>query len=420
MSCIDFEHLSINRRRDLIDFVEGMPSVINKRVKMMINEHYMDPCMYKGSSRNLHEYCTITKFLSNRQINNVALPSASYYQSDYCTMMEQIYDKNIMSGNSRLMLFNLANSESYDNESMIELEIAIAKELKINSGINKTDFSYMINQYIMPYKYKVYDAYTRIILSPDIELDDCDGQQMYRIWSYINNSIKTAPSYYSTHNLPILLYIYFKQLGIEQCVRKYNLFDRFKYDILHLHNHLKIDEFVSKIENDLNFMIDENRGIAYASSQLIGINDNINHIKTDHSNISGSIHFLFKNLDLTDDDKESLGVNINKLTKKMISDYIPSVLNPDNEISFFLTSNDICHLMKFDGTEIGSVYDKFSYSVKVIGKFNDDFYLFFKVKNKESSGHIYGISINTIENGCRKIFDMKRSNNFVYKFIPEL
>lgn len=420
MSCIDFEHLSINRRRDLIDFVEGMPSVINKRVKMMINEHYMDPCMYKGSSRNLHEYCTITKFLSNRQINNVTLPSASYYQSDYCTMMKQIYDKNVMSGNSRLMSFNLANSESYDNESMIELEIAIARELRINSSIDKTDFAHMINQYIIPYKSQVYDAYTRIILSPNIELDEYGGKQMYRLCSYINDSIKSLPSYYSTHNLPILLYIYFKQLGIENCVRKYNLFDRFKYGILHLHGHLKIDDLVSKIENDLNFMIDENRGIAYASSQLIGINDRISRIKTVQNNIRGSMVFLFKDLDLSDDDKESLSSNINKLTKKVISDYIPPISNPDKNISFFLSSNDICHLMKFNGTKIGSLYDKFSYNVKIIGKFNDDFYLFFKVNNKESSGHIYGISISTTENGCRKIFDMERNNNFIYKFIPEL
>lgn len=433
MSIVDLHQLTNEDKRALINYIEGMPDNLSMLIKSSINEPDMDPSLYKGHERVLHKYCTITKYLNTKDIKNVANPAMSWYQSEYATMVSRILDNNKIPEKVRHILMGFVNAKSYDSESICKLEVSIASALSTIKDYNQMGEVYhIINSVIIPYKVAVYDLYTHILLSPDINIIKDGEDKLTRLVWYINSRMEQAPSFCTSNDLPILIYIYFKQFGIETCIEKYELFNRFKYAMIHMHNDV---EFVSDIYNKLIAMVNQNETITSAASRLISF-ENIpklrftNSTQTTSNYIDSSLPishengmtFLFKN-HISNDNGKDIANNIRRLTKDVIYEYIKSAENP-NDISFFMSQNDLGHLSRLRGLEIGNAYDSFSYDLRTVGKYDDDpddYYLFFKVQNKNSLGHIYGISLNVCDkNESRKIIDITRNDSFFYKYISDI
>ena len=143
--------------------------------------------------------------------------------------------------------------------------------------------------------------------------------------------------------------------------------------------------------------------------------ENQTYADVDSNMIQDGTILLFKNISDIVDKKDFIVQQLHILNKRTISEYMDDITADD--IMFYLTDNDIGHLIKKEGFTIGTAYDTNSYKMKYIGIYNDEFYLFFKSKSR--SDVILGISLN--QNGnTRKILEFYISKDYYYKYISNI
>lgn len=409
------------KRKLLIDYVEGLPSMVNRMIKIRLNEPYMNPSLFHGKERRMSEFSSILRFLPKNDVILINNPDESCYQKEYSKIMFLInnssYPRNIQ---QRLVL--LMNQESYDYDSMIHIELDIGELLEDYKNypfVNElADF---INENIITYKTKVYDIYSTFVLNTEFVSENL-MYHLLQLNRMINIGIRNCDSYIKQRNLSILIYVYLKELGIERNVEKYPFLNRFLYGILH-NNNEEISTFVlSKVKEyileDLSIVniISELSESDIFSSILNQCDNEFNSIdNTDRVKTDNGLVYLFKDTNILPNDVEELSNQIRYLSKDVIKDYLDPETTAD-DLSFFLNDNDYGHCIDFQNMHIGTVYDGFHHNIKYLLYYNGDFYLLFK--NHKYPRCIFGLS-TTSDNGDRKVLRLKESRLFMYKYIPD-
>lgn len=402
----------------LLNNIESMPSKINKYVKIHINEYIPD---HKGEVV-LHDYSTLTKYFNRNIVKKTNNINEVTYQSEYCKLQQTLDSLNLDKPTERV-LRNFIDYESYDETTFSKLEIEIANlvadvktKMPYENFIKTLEF---INFHLIPYKSLGYCFYSYLILQ---EYGDNISSIFNSIILNINTLLMTSPVTYSVaHDLAIMIYCYFKQIGVDSCLEKYNLMDRFEYfleyrnadtDYIEEMEKKVIEYSKSKIKlTDIACGI-VNQDILNTSSSK---DENQTYADVDSNMIQDGTILLFKNISDIVDKKDFIVQQLHILNKSTISEYMDGITADD--IMFYLTDNDIGHLIKKEGFTIGTAYDTNSYKMKYIGIYNDEFYLFFKSKSR--SDVILGISLN--QNGnTRKILEFYISKDYYYKYISNI
>lgn len=407
--------LDIDKLNYLVDYIEGMPSEVNKFVKRNFGEPYLNPALRRGTNRNLHEYSTLRKYLKKDDVTLINNPKRSDYQKTYCNAKEKIMNSKLsMMTRNRIAI--LLDSYSYDSETLIHMELEIIKILEEVTD-NKDVVVRYINNVLLPYKLQVHDLYTSLSVSQEfgnIAMND----HLYHIHDILMNLIHDNQTYSDVHNLAIMIYMYFKELGIESCIEKYHLFDRFHYE-MQLSG--MDNDRISQVYDKITSMVNEDLSFGDASHGLIGLTPskelfhNMNTNTDTEKEIDGLI-FFFKNNSLLTGNEEKLSKEIRVLNKDTISSYVDI---PRHSFNIFdISENDIGHIRNMDNAEFGIVCDRHDGSIKYILYYEDTFYLLFKIKMRQTI--IYGISLEKDSHGNRKILKINETTDYYYKFTSEI
>lgn len=417
MDVTKINEMDVNKLHQLVDFIEGMPSEVNKYVKRNFGEPYLNPRLYNGSKRNLHEYSTLRKYLKNDDVVIVKKPYASYYQSAYCDAKYKIMN-HTLNMPIRNRVASLLDCYSYDSETIIHMELEILKIL--NDATDNRDHlltAQCINNIVIPYKLQVHDLYTSLSVSQEFGNIGWNNHLYHLhllIMSLIHNGCLT---YSDMHNLSILLYLYFKELGIESCIEKYHLLTRFKYEMIA--SGIEEDR-IEQVYEKITSMINERMSFGDALHGLINLSldketpaniENYNHVEKE---VNGCV-FFFKDNSLICGNEENLSNQIHILTKDTISSYVEI---SDSFDIFNISENDIGHIRNITGMDFGTVYDKYDDSMKYLVYYEGEFYLLFKIKMRQTI--IYGISLTKDSEGNRKILRIKETTDYYYKFTSDL
>lgn len=424
---INIESLSIDDRHKLVDLIEGMPQKLNKFVKISINEKFLNPALYKGRERKIHPFSTIYKYLNKKDIMEESNPMFSYYQSQYCVMVNEI-DKISHKG-IKARLLNIANAESYDEESMTNIEISINELIDdYKKTVDMSDIVGFISINILPYKLQVYDFYSYLTLKDVLNITSGNSDHMYSLNCSINKLIEIGETTIDSINLSVLIYLYMKEIGCENMLfGNHRFIERYEYLMKHF---LKTDEFIEDTKSHLRDLVNNKKTTTEVISDMIniekyGVNISItlsdpyefNEDFTSKSMEYNGMVYLFKHPHIFEDDIEMITNNIRILISTEFKQYLDEGFNPDC-ILFDLNDNDCGHLLSNKDIEFGTAYNSFNREMYYICQYDGIFYLLFKSRSKNNT--IFGMSLNKFENNDRKIIEIKESKAFYYKFIPNI
>lgn len=434
------QSLPIESRKKLIDYIEGMPSYLNKYLKMILSEDYMDPSFFNTKTRELDKNSTVGKYLGKKVtiVPPTGPDSSKTYQREYCFCIQTINSReNDFSAKIKYKLENILNAECYDIETLIKVEVYIGeflKELSEDRDIMRDPFKLntigeMITSHIMPYKYTAYDLYTYLTMNQDMHLREADYSHMTALHGMIHRLMRVKSSLTAFSDIGALLYIYFKDLGMEDHIFKYNLFERFRLTMLYLGIH---EEYINEARDRLIECANSKLNITSAASVLVNssklnIVDNRERaeipIMTGSPNIDESNGFIFSFKNIKDLDPEvldELGIWLRSLTKDEILQYTD--IKPEN-LTFDLNDNDIGHIRNENKINIGTVYNSSSKEIRYIIEKDNEFFLLFK--DRMNSRIVHGISIKRYpsKENCdmpRNAITIKENTNYNYKYIPEI
>lgn len=401
----------------LVDFIEGMPSEINRYIKMNFNEPFMDPAMYRGKDRVLHSLCTISKYINDKNnISYISNPMGSYYQSQYCKVMNDIANSNF-SGMTKAKLNAIMNAECCGS-NMIELETTLAELIETNEKPN--ELATFITENIMMYKTLCYDTHTYLFMRYGADFNmNPEFSQLYHLNCCANYIQKASESISYGHDLSIIIYVYLKELGLAECYDKYHLENRF---ILPLLQYNKSKEYVNDIISSLEEMVNERLTVDDALHRLVHTDEygdimpvkdlNISIDKnTPHSIVNDKFMYFGKDITGIRGMEEDFTNNLKRLNEKSILEYIDEEMG---SINFYLSDNDYGHLNDLKGMNVATVIDSNGGDLKYIGFYENTPYLFFKRKYMPNS--IFGIGILETPEG-RKIFELKESKDYRYRYM---
>lgn len=434
----DIKKFPVASRKSLVDYIEGMPSTLNRIVKMNLMDREMDPSFFNTRTRQVHTYCTVKNFLDKNNIRSITNPDLTEYQKEYCQLMCVLGDSDSMlDSNTRSKLINILNAECYDIETLIKVEVYIGEFLKECESDRKLlqnpqtlpHIGYLITKRIMPYKYTSYDLYGYLNSNEDLQLSKEDYTLMSKIHIYIRNLAKPNPSVTVLHDLATLIYTYFKNLGMEMHIDKYNLLARFRYAFMDVQF---TEEDINTIESEVREFAAMKMNVISATDSLINtsklgdMSDVKRHdipLMTGSPNLGESNGTVFSFKNIGDYDSDMLGdmaVRLAGLNKSEILQYTD--IAPEN-LSFDISDNDIGHIKNENHIAIGTAYNSVTKEMRYIIEKDGEFYLLFK--DRMNTRIVYGISLTKLESTPsmdrpRKLITIKESTNFGYKYIPEI
>lgn len=411
----------------LINYMEGLPVELNRFIKRNINAEWFELNMMRGN-RKLHPFASIKKWMDMFppcRTETTENTNSSIYQAVYSSVLNEINNYNFPV-DIRNALVNFTNAESYDDETLGKLECEIASFVSSIQDVNmKKNVCKVLASHIILYKARVYDFYTRVSSSVDLPgFTDGDDDFAYYINACILCNINHRHSLSDGHDLAVLVYMYFKSLGINTCIDKYSLLNRFM-PLIEDESTDYMSEFINKMKefNQDNLsvgnctmrLVNPERYSAVSSfsinnDELPNSIDNTDDVFEDSSYV-----FLFKGNSALRDRHEHISTELKKLNPENITQYFPG--KTSDTISFYLPENDIGHMFNLKGMYIGTAYDKFNSTMKYILLYENEFYLLFRFSMAPST--IYGICLNE-SNNTRKIISIKKNNNVFYKYISEI
>ena len=432
MSIDMINNLSQSNKLKLINYMEGLPYDIKNYVKGRINDDNFDPSLFRGNKRIIHNLATISRYMKKNKIEWTDNPNESFYQSEYCSVLNKITNKNLKIDNFiRQRLEKLVDMDFYDSDTVIKVELAIAdliSEMKNLNSYTIQEICHLINIDIMGYKYKSYDFYNYIMYSEDLQLSEKDYSHMFNLYSMINHTITSDESEVIEHDLSILLFIYFNDIGVNKVLNKYGFFDRFEVEMKMLG---KSENFISSVKNKIAELGNQNLKISDLSYGIVNYKKISDRLYTpDKADISqqenpnikevGGYIFTFKNINSFDNDEiNKLSVKLRGIPKNEITHFLNGL--DITQITFDLSENDFGHLKNINGLYIGTIYDEFDKSMKYIGYYEGMFYLLFK--DRFHSRKVYGISVDKIFNNgnelSRNILTIEESKQLNYSYINE-
>ena len=429
--------LKPHEMKSLIDYIEGMPSDLNQYVKMNINKPWFEPSLFKGL-RKIHSYSTVKKWMDLEKpvrTEIVSNPTSSIYQMIYVSVINAI-EKSNFPIEIRNSLIDYTNAKSFDDESLARLECDISEFVNTIKDVElRTRVCKLFASHIMLYKARVYDCYTRItentaVSNSGIVYDGVGDNFMYYMSACIHSNLINHKSLSAGHDLAVLVYMYYRFIGISNLIDKYNLLDRFIYMI-----DPSETEYINEFKTKINEFVQDNLSIGGCSGRLVNperysdvsFEKRLNNIynnnncntpceieDTENSFENSSMVFLFNHGNELKKQNEHVTIELKKLNPKEIGRYFKD--KDSNSISFYLPENDIGHVMNLKNMYIGTAYEKFNNTMKYILLYENEFYLLFRFSMFPT---IYGICLNE-ENNTRKIISIKKNKNVFYKYISEI
>lgn len=432
------EYLPIDKKIRLIDYMEGMPSTVTGYIKLNFNKPFMNPSLFNGTQRIMSPYSTVIKYINKTDVKLTENPMASYYQAEYCSVMYKINKmQRSLPRNMISNLINLMHMECYDYESLIKVERAIGDILeykidkvdKLNYEIMK-QFIDMISCEIMHYKLQVYDLYSQLNCMEDINFGE---SYMSNLNNSITYAIRNGSGYSGIFDTAILIYVYINELGISKDIHKYPILNRFKYSIVHRYN---IDTDCGDSENYANSVMEKIEEFVNSDEKISDLLSRLSHPESYNTNFSmkddeckvsdgnnnissnGYIFFLNNIVDLYGNEN-IIATGLNTLTVDLISDYLPFDVHSKDNILYSLSDNEYGHLINTEGmSSFGTAFRNSDSDMKYIGKYKDNFYLFFKIREKPNT--IYGISVSDVTSGVRALFCVNMSKDYFYKYTSSI
>ena len=394
--------LPVENRKKLIDYIESMPDDVKTYLRIMFQA---DHELVNGTKK-FHEYSTIRKFLENDRYHkseNVLMvknPDESDFQKEYCNCAFLITNSPFPNQVVRRLL-SLLNAPSYDDETLIKLEVSLAELLEsIESKSTYLNASDLITRFLIPHKLAAYDALREAELKLSGKFND-HSQFMKSLNECIIKLTKSENSgmnhYHLVNDIAAFIYIYFKKIGISDSYGKYHLFSRFRGYL----EYVKDEDFANEVEDALESLSAQNTSITDAISSIYDkkISDAVFDPSKEEapviSNSENSVErgnyiFFFKDMTMFFDNLSKLADHLSRLNEYEILNYFQDEAG-NYGLKFYLSENDYGHLSSLDGFYFGTAYDKISKELQYIGYFKDQYYLMFKVVGKADV--IYGISI---------------------------
>ena len=439
---VEIPLLDNDTKHRIIEYLPCYPNDLCTFISLHINDDFLDPCLYNKNERRLSPYCTIGKYLDSKRVTIKPVTFNFDYQLEYSYILNKIDSFQIPQPIRAKLRSFMIDYKCYNYESLIRLETAIAEYLE-----NTDIFAYaanvaaFINDEIMPFKLSAYDFYTFLQTKNILNLDSNNYDHLSMIQRDIKRLIMNTKSgdFLLVNDLATFIYIYMKEIGITDCFDKYHLFNRFKYYI----RLCRGDEFSYDVKSKIDTMISSNVSITNALSNLVECNSHKHYRKF----IEKSGHELSSELDDMIDTADINGINticvedflvltknhaafvddIDKIidhfyfiNEPLICKYMNLPEKDSPYINFSLNENDYGHLKNLQGMAVATLYNNTDKNMYYIGKYDDVFYLFFKLRN--SSNTVYGISLDEEKNESkdRKIFSLKENQSYKYVFIPNI
>lgn len=417
----DIRSLPEEMKRKLIDYITDLPSDIAFSVKMTLNDPEMDPSLWRDKNRILSRFSTVAKYLSDKcNIISRNKATGSFYQEEYCKIMEKI---EMMIPNKRGDLLYLMKIPCYDVGHLLIIEKEIANIIsKSGDDAYDADMIAIICREIIPYKLMALNINQRVceLMNGFHATESNDYPPILHIHNMIMMLIDTHNnSFVNLYNIAVLIYIYFKMFFIDlKLVNAYDLFNRFSICIESYGG----DSSVIKDTFNQLLRYKPALSIADAASKLHGINLHTNFENDDtavHAVDSPNIRrinnyvFFIKDasiLDNLDNDLTSI------IIKKTTIDFIAHCMNTDrNAITFYISENDIGHITNACKSQVGTVTDIFDKTITNIIYYKNELYILFT--DYTNRGSVYGINIpqNSVDN--RKILEVKKDKSIQYKFV---
>lgn len=416
MSIIDnIKKMSDNNKKHIIDYMEGMPDELISKLKFSIND-----IIGMNKKIKIHKTSSVIKFLNKKSY--IITDNATYanIQSEYSNILTEINNSKLDPSIKSKLKFIL-DSKCYNNETILNVEIDILKFVETYK-IDKNVIELIFDK-IMPYKFKVYDTYSFLILynnSYDIEfttnLNSCC--LLSDIDIFIRHEIEKNETYLNEINIASFIHTYFNEIGAIDILDKFDIYKRFD---LYFQIKNKSREYIDDIRLDIISFSNTNSKTSNVSnmtfdSKLENIIKNkdfiIGNEMKDVIENNGYL-LIFRNYDVGNN-ADKITQSLRLINKEEILKYVDI---DKNNLSLSITENDYGYIKKNISMKIGVAINKFDNTTKYIMLYEDIFYLIFRDLTRPD--FCYGLSLS-INNNSRNLITIKKNKKYFYKYIDTI
>lgn len=413
---------------DLVNYIEGMPEQLKMTVKMHLKDDWMLDALDIKNERDLKlsRYSTLAKYFKDADDKSSAF---SMLQREYCDIVNLIEISNMKLPNKRGLL-RILDAECYDADTLRDVELKISElidDTKYTSDATKDDISYikLLTEKVMPYKGRVYDIYTELIIDNVSDTTIAESNHMFMMETAIANAIKSGTDYSALHDAGSLIYLYFKELGCDEVFEKYDLTARFDAYMSAVGNYSEYD--IDTVHQRITELAIGKMTTVSVIKELIAVNKylpdggfNLKRneqidIEGNNSLEIGEFIFLSKDIGAFSTFSADEVSRIKSITPQTAIEYLPHKTNIHN-IIFELSDNDIGHLsnLREDHITLGTCYDKLTGELRYVGVLDGTHYVFFMDRAKV--GSIFGLSIDSDADSNKKLINITKSKSFHYHF----
>lgn len=422
MQFMDLISLSDADKLKAIDCVEDMPIAVKIDIRRRINQPDFNPLIKNGNRPNISIYSSLLKYVDptkNRMVDNA---SADEYQKQFSILNEMI-DKAPEYDNLRRMkadgiIKNLATNGFYDAESAIVFEQYISKSIGVtNTEEGRRNLATFFTTRLIPLKAEGYDFYTFLSFNEYISKTLSTNFHLMQdlVMPVVNIPLSTNKAVH-INDMGVYIYLYFKELGVEKVVDKYGFDKRFIY---------YFDEVNPIFKESLNIAKQfalQNMSSEDAISLIRDRSYKISNIaeRSSYNNIESVDKILKADGCIIQSDNgcrlfskvNNIGRLIRNITVEKILEYMSNNIK-EHDITFYMTDNDIGNLSNTKDLIFGLAYDGYNHRIKYFGKYDDDYYVFYK--NIYNPGKIYGISLHGDDN--KNIVEITLPTRYYYRNI---
>lgn len=430
----DLKSLSTEDKQNLIDYLVGMPDDVAFGIKTHLKD--WDKELHAGKMRYLSPYSSIGKLLGRDNLTQCGSRDSTY-QREYCTIFEVLEKNQYKLKDYMPRLNGIISMPCYDNDGIIQLEVAVADLLKQAQTNNLYIglVTKLLNQYILPYKFKVYDLYSHLFIKDTLGIKSTTPGL-----SYINSVIMNYPlmldqstnqNHYKYSDTTLMydmaswIHLYFNLIGASADYKSAGLLLRFKnqiYDCCNT-NIEEADECYSILENRLDELITTGVQPIDEIGRLLTTGSTKDHSSIDPDRGREIMQFLFYKSDEPDDfiaeemiDKIKRLTSNNEIVRYIYDD---SYTGPEKSYTYELTPNDYGNIINTDGATLAIAYDKYTHEIYSMILYKGDYYI--AVKKYPGDSILKAVCLSTENDALdRKVLSIKPSSEYYYQWVTTI